>query len=250
MELGLFKLHVIYHNFSSKTLLIRIFFLATVMALIPCLVFYPIDGCEHSWTIQTVNLRMNVSDLNAAFRDLMARNWLTHGYRALSVGRDSVRAVMVMRKLGFTDAIGVDRKPCSSLVRRGNIYGLPFKENSFDFVFSTAMIDGVRVPARMVLEMERVLRPGRIGVLLRRLSGRFPASAMTKAAAPVLSYLKLSDIVDVRTINCTVMVVFRKRFVANGEDEDDDHNNDDNLGLMMMPKVRMKPLPSAGLNSQ
>ncbi|KAF9609708.1 hypothetical protein IFM89_018156 [Coptis chinensis] len=122
---------------------------------------------------------------------------------------------MVMRKLGFRDTVGVNSKPCSSLVKRGDIYALPLKEDSFDFVFSTAMIDGVKVPARMVLEMERVLKEGRVGVVLRRVAGNVvPARDVMKAAAPVSSYLKFSDVVDVRTVNCTVMVIFKKRFLG------------------------------------
>ncbi|XP_010258649.1 PREDICTED: uncharacterized protein LOC104598325 [Nelumbo nucifera] len=218
MALKLFKLQLIYHNFSYKSLILRIFLLSIAVAAIPCFnLVNTIDVCDSSWTIETVKLRMNVSDLEAGFGELMTANWLVEGNKALSIGRDSARAVMVMKRLGFADAIGVYRS-CSSLFRRGGIYGLQFGDGLFDFVFSTEMIDGVRVPARLVLEMERVLRPGGVGVVMRRLSGSFPATAVMKAAAPVGSFLRSSDVVGVRTINCTVMVVFKKR---DGDSSDD-----------------------------
>ncbi|PIA52677.1 hypothetical protein AQUCO_01000503v1 [Aquilegia coerulea] len=157
-----------------------------------------------------------LQELDSAFTNLLTGNWLNHYYKAaLIVGKDSIKAVMVMRKLGFNDAIGVDRnKAYRSMVKKGSIYRLPFKENSFDFVFSMAMIDGVRIPARMVLEMERVLKPTRVGVVLRRVSGSVPTRDVMKAAAPVASYLKFSNIVDVRTVNRTVMVIFKKRSIG------------------------------------
>lgn len=233
MEPGLFKVQFIYQNFSWKTSFIRIFFLATLMGFIPCLnlVLNPIEGCDRrlplpmirmkSTKVLTRNQPMSVSDLNLAFRDLMAGNWLVQGDKALSIGRGSLRTVKVMRKLGFVDAIGVARKPCSSYVRRGNIYALPFNENSFDFVFSTAFISGARVPARIVLEMARVLKQGSVGVLLTRLPGPTPATtALVKAVDPLASYLKFSDIVHVRRLNSTVIIVFKKRFTCNEDDED------------------------------
>ncbi|KAK9165519.1 hypothetical protein Scep_000710 [Stephania cephalantha] len=209
MELRLLKLQLIYHNYSPKILLVKIFILATAMASIPCFNFvYTVDQRDNLYTVQASNLRMNATEIQSAIEELLkGGEWLNYGDRALALGRNSAKTVMVMRKLGFPDAIGVDKKPCS-LVKRGDIYALPFKRRSFDFVLSTAFIDGVSIPAKMVIEMERVLKPGGHGVVLRRMYGHFP---VMKAAAPVASYLKGSDIVGVRAVNCTIMVIFRKR---------------------------------------
>ncbi|XP_042489158.1 uncharacterized protein LOC122069253 isoform X2 [Macadamia integrifolia] len=187
------------------------------MASIPCFnLFMPIDGCDPSWTIEATKVRLNSSDLDGAFRDLMAANWLVDGYETLSIGRNSARAVMILRKLGFPDAMGLYRS-CASLFRhRRQLRALPFHDGSFDFVFSTEMIDGVRVPARLVLEMERVLKPARVGVVMRRVSENFPMTAIMKAAAPVAAFLRFSDVVAVRTVNCTVLVVFKKRTMVAG----------------------------------
>ncbi|XP_043689168.1 uncharacterized protein LOC122640104 [Telopea speciosissima] len=219
MALELFKLQLIYYNLAfKKSGLVKLFFLAITMAAIPCLnLFIPIDGCDPSWTIEATKVRLNSTDLDAAFRDLMAANWLIDGYETLSIGRDAARAVMVLKKLGFSDAMGIYRS-CASLFRhRKRLRPLPFYEGSFDFVFSTEMIDGVRVPARLVLEMERVLKPAGVGVVMRRVSGNFPVTAVMKAAAPVAAFLRFSDVVAVRTVNCTVMVVFKKRAMVGHE---------------------------------
>ncbi|KAF5201580.1 peptide upstream protein [Thalictrum thalictroides] len=190
---------------------------------------------------------MNISELHSTFTNLLDGNWLNHHFKAaLIVGKDSIKAVMVMRKLGFREAIGVDRKPCTSMVKKGSIYGLPFKDNSFDFVFSMAMIDGVRVPARMVLEMERVLKPTRVGVVLRRVSGSVPTRDVMKAAAPVASYLKFSNIVDVRTLNRTVMVIFKKRSLGIGDGDGDGRLSQ----VVLMPEEKVDSTLLSLLDSQ
>ncbi|KAL5704640.1 hypothetical protein ACHQM5_023033 [Ranunculus cassubicifolius] len=212
MKLQLFKLQLIYHHYSPKTLFIKIFIFATIMALLPCFdLFYP--KVHNSFSFQRSNLPMNITELQTAFQDLLTQNYLHHNYKTLTVGKNSIKAVMVLRSLGFREAVGLDRRSYSSLVRAGSIYKLPFARDTFDFVFSMAMIDGVRVPAKMVLEMERVLKPTRVGVVLRRFNGPVPRKDVMKAAAPVGLYLKLSDVVGVRVVNRTVMVVFKKRVV-------------------------------------
>ncbi|KAJ4976195.1 hypothetical protein NE237_001301 [Protea cynaroides] len=219
MAVELFKLQLIYHNLAfKKSSLVKLFLLAIAMASIPCFnLLIPLDGCDPSWAIETAKVRLNASDLDAAFKELMTANWLINGYETLSIGRDAARAVMVLNKLGFPDAMGL-YKSCSSLFEhRHRRRALPFNEGSFDFVVSTEMIDGVRVPARLVLEMERVLRPSRVGVVMRRVNGNFPVTAVMKAAAPVAAFLRFSEVVAVRTVNCTVVVVFKKRTMVRQE---------------------------------
>lgn len=140
----------------------------------------------------------------------MASDLMGRSDRVLCVGRRAARAVMVFRKLGFRSSIGVDSKACSSMVMKGDPNRLPFGANSFDFVFSGAL-DAVRVPARLVMEMERVLRPGRSGAVGMFASGPVPTVSVMKAAAPVSAFLRYSEVVGVRTVNSSVMVVFRKR---------------------------------------
>lgn len=145
----------------------------------------------------------NSSDLEAAFRDLVAANYLAAGDCALCVGPGSSAAASVMRRIGIRSAVRSSATACC---------GLPFDADSFDFAF-TASLHRVRVPSRVVLEMERIIRPGRVGVVLRIGPGSIrPAPHdLMKAAAPVVSLLRFSDVIGARAGNGSAMVVFRKR---------------------------------------
>lgn len=44
--------------------------------------------------------------------------------------------------------------------RQGNVYELPFAENTFDAVFSHALLEHLREPAKAAAEFLRVLKPG------------------------------------------------------------------------------------------
>ncbi|XP_043702228.1 uncharacterized protein LOC122652527 [Telopea speciosissima] len=144
------------------------------------------------------------------FKELMDRQLLHSGAKALCVGEGSASAVSALQHLGFSDALAADRHPFFSLMRKRLIYGLKFQDHSFDFVFSRAL-DRVSVPALLVLEIERVLRPGGIGAMLVRVSSSNPGS-LIKSAAPVSSFLKSSSVIDVRGFNFFTLVVFKKRF--------------------------------------
>lgn len=227
------KLQLMLHH-SSKTIIFKLLLLATAVATIPCFHFIseidPINGCDPPWARfrfhplklfetppnstapeKPPNPKKTLTlDLDSLFKDMIASDWVARGDRILCVGRGAARAVMVLRKLGFRGAIGVDSRACSSLVVKGDPYRLPFGGNSFDFVYSGAL-DAVPVPARLVIEMERVLRPGKAGAVGRCVAGPLQTMEVMKAAAPVSSFLRFSDVAGVRTMNCSVMVVFRKR---------------------------------------
>lgn len=145
----------------------------------------------------------NSSDLDAAFRDLVAANYLAAGDRALCVGPGSSATASAMRRVGVLAAIRSSATACC---------GLPFGDDSFDFALADSL-HRVRVPARVVLEMERVIRPGRVGVVLRIGPGSIPPAPgdLMKAAAPVVSLLRFSDVIGARAVNGSAMVVFRKR---------------------------------------
>ncbi|KAL0460688.1 UNVERIFIED_CONTAM: hypothetical protein Slati_0696000 [Sesamum latifolium] len=101
----------------------------------------------------------------AVFKELMAKNLLHLNARALYVGEGSSSAVLALRDLGLFDAFGVDVHPFFSLLKRRFVYELNFEDNHFDFVYSEDL-DRVSVPALLVLEIERVLRPGGTGAML------------------------------------------------------------------------------------
>ncbi|KAK1279644.1 hypothetical protein QJS04_geneDACA014956 [Acorus gramineus] len=147
----------------------------------------PADGC----------------DLESVFRDLIARSWLQPGHRAVCVGPDPGPAVAAVRRVGFRSAIGV--------VFGKSCCGLPYEDGSFDFAFS-AGLDRARVPARVVLEMERVLGPGRVGVVFG-----WSSHGPMGVAAPVASLLRFSEMVGAaRAVNGSVVVAFKKKIPSPG----------------------------------
>ncbi|KAF2312096.1 hypothetical protein GH714_028038 [Hevea brasiliensis] len=96
---------------------------------------------------------------------LMVKQLLDYSAKALYVGEGSASAVYALRELGFTNACGAHRHPFFSLKHKKFAYELQYTDSSFDFVFSRDL-DDVSVPAVLVLEIERVLKPGGIGAML------------------------------------------------------------------------------------
>ncbi|KAH7661114.1 S-adenosyl-L-methionine-dependent methyltransferase protein [Dioscorea alata] len=146
------------------------------------------------------------ADLDAAFQELEKSGWIPAGSRAISVGPDpgGAAAKAAMERLGFSTVVAASATRCC---------GLPFDDASFDFAFSAAL-DRVRVPARVILEMERVIRPGRVGVVYKIRSGPVRPDGLMKAAAPVASLLRLSDVIGARFVNGSGLVVFKKRLAG------------------------------------
>lgn len=143
-------------------------------------------------------------------RELMGMQMLNYDGKALSVGQGSMYAVRALRDLGFSNVCGVYEHPfLSSLRHRKFIDELHYDDNSVDFVMSWG-VDKVSVPALLVLEAERVLRPGGIGAMLVGISGTEPNS-LIRSATPISSLLKTSSVVHVGRVNQFNLVVFKKK---------------------------------------
>ncbi|XP_073115738.1 uncharacterized protein [Elaeis guineensis] len=204
-ELDLFKPKLIYHHLLSRSLVIKILLVSTAVAVLPILASLrkidpTYDDCDGAPV--TLGISLPAPILDAVVVDLMARKWLWRGDRALCVGRgSSPAAAAAMKRMGVLPVVG-------AMERCGR---LPFRRAAFDFVFSAAL-DRAVAPARIVLEMERVLRPGRAGVLV---VGPARRGGAVRAAAPVAALLRASEVVAVRAVNGTspvaVVVVFKKR---------------------------------------
>ncbi|KAH6766266.1 hypothetical protein C2S52_017249 [Perilla frutescens var. hirtella] len=138
----------------------------------------------------------------AVFEELMEKNFLQSDARVLCVGERSASAVLALRHLGFFNAFGVDRHPFFSLLKRRFVYELSFEDNHFDFVLSEDL-DRVSIPALLVLEMERVLRPGGTGAMLVAARGDYTGAAR--------GFFKSSDVVYVCRVGSFNVVVFKKR---------------------------------------
>ncbi|KAL3618594.1 hypothetical protein CASFOL_037676 [Castilleja foliolosa] len=136
------------------------------------------------------------------FKELMEKNMLQSNARSLCIGQNSAPAVLALRHLGFFDAHGVDRHPFFSLFKRRFVYELDFEDNHFDFVYSEGL-DRLSVPALLVLEIERVLRPGGTGTIL--------VGAHKFYSAGPASFLKGSDVVHFCAVGSFTLVIFKKR---------------------------------------
>lgn len=145
----------------------------------------------------------------AVVKELVEKKLLDSGAKALCVGEGSASSVLALRELGFGHAFGVDRHPFFSILKRRFVYELDFKDEYFDFVFSRAL-DRVSVPALLVLEIERILRPGGTGAMLVGASN-FYSGGLIRYATPVSSFLRSSNIVHVCSISTFTLVIFKKR---------------------------------------
>ncbi|XP_012082346.1 uncharacterized protein LOC105642208 isoform X2 [Jatropha curcas] len=151
---------------------------------------------------EDMNLTTNV------VREIMGKQLLDYSANALCVGDGSASAVYALRELGFDNACGAHRSPFFSLKHRKFVYELQYADNSFDFVFSRDL-DEVSVPAVLVLEIERVLKPGGIGAMLVGVTGLNP-NGLIRSATPVSSLLKSSNVVHVGYVQEYTLVVFKK----------------------------------------
>ena len=134
--------------------------------------------------------------------ELTGNNLLYTGAKSLCVGEGSSMAVTAMKQLGFSSVSAVQTH---RFVQRNVLY----EDNSFDFVFSRDL-DKVSVPALLVLEVERVLKPRGIGAFLVGTTSSHP-NDLIRAATPVSSLLRSSNVVHVGSVNELNLVVFKKR---------------------------------------
>ncbi|GAA0176207.1 hypothetical protein LIER_29244 [Lithospermum erythrorhizon] len=155
--------------------------------------------CEES-----KNLSKNV------FKELINNGLLVSNAKSLCVGEGAASAGEALRDLGFADTLAVDRHPFFSLLKRRFVYELGYDSNSFDFVFSRAL-DKVSVPALLVFEIERVLRPGGVGAMLVG-SHSFYTGNLVRSATPISSFLRSSEVVHLCRFGTYTLVIFRKRF--------------------------------------
>lgn len=145
----------------------------------------------------------------SVFKELMGKKMLDTRARALCVGEGSDLNALLLQEMGLSDALGVRSHPFFSLWKKRFVHELGFEDNYFDFVFSRDL-DRVSVPALLVLEIERVLRPGGIGAMLIGMSNFYSGSSV-RSSTPVSSFLKSSNIVSICGIGFT-LVTFKKRF--------------------------------------
>ncbi|KAJ1387694.1 hypothetical protein SESBI_39761 [Sesbania bispinosa] len=168
-------------------------------------------------SFESLNCMKDVNLTSTVVTELMGKRLLDCGAESLCIGEESHLAVSAMQNLGFSSVIGVHKHRFFSLNQKKMVYQLEYHDCSFDFVFSKDL-DKVSVPALLVLEVERILKPGGIGALLVAVdaSGVGPGSSTTsndliRSATPVSSLLRSSSVVHVSYVNEHSLVVFKKR---------------------------------------
>lgn len=151
-----------------------------------------------------VNLTVNV------VTELMGKQFLNCEANTLCVGEGSSMAVKAMKQLGFSTVSGVYTNRFFSLKMKNIVYELDYQDSSFDFVLSRDL-DKVSVPALLVLEVERVLKPNGIGALLVGAKSSHH-NDLIRSATPVSSLLRSSSVVHVDSVDDELnLVVFKKR---------------------------------------
>ncbi|KAJ0089117.1 hypothetical protein Patl1_32079 [Pistacia atlantica] len=164
---------------------------------------YPILG-----SLGSMQCKENANLTTIVARELVGMHMLNDDAKTLCVGESSSSSVHALREMGFSNAYGVYRHTFFSLKHKKLVYELDYEDNSFDFVYSRDL-DKVSVPALLVLEIERVLRPGGIGAMLVGVSSSSP-NGLIRSATPISSILKTSTIVHVGYVNQFTLVVFKK----------------------------------------
>lgn len=142
-------------------------------------------------------------------KELINKEMLNFDAKSLCVGEGSDSIAFTLRELGFSNALGVHRNPILSLLQKQFQHKLDFDSNSFDFVFSRTL-NRVSVPALLVLEIERVLRPGGVGAMLVG-SSTFRMLNLVRSATPVSLLLRSSEILHVCGIDSFTLIVFKKQ---------------------------------------
>ncbi|XP_057427115.1 uncharacterized protein LOC130720482 [Lotus japonicus] len=140
--------------------------------------------------------------------ELMGKQLLKYGAESLCIGEESHSSVSEMQHLGFSSVRGLQKTSLFSINKKKIVYELHYRDHFFDFVFSKD-VDKVYVPALLVLEVERVLKPGGIGALLVR-GGESNDSSST-SHIELMKSAKSSSIVHFGYVNEHSLVVFKKR---------------------------------------
>ncbi|KAI4349159.1 hypothetical protein L6164_009791 [Bauhinia variegata] len=160
-------------------------------------------------SFDSMNCKKDVNLTINAVTELMGKQLLDRGAKSICLGEGSPMAVSAMQQLGFSEVSGVHKHRLFSLKQKNLVYELDYQDSSFDFVFSRDL-DKASVPALLLLEVERILKPGGIGALLVAATGSNSNDSI-RSATPVSLSLRSSSVVHANYINELNLVVFKKR---------------------------------------
>ncbi|KAJ0481324.1 putative methyltransferase type 11, S-adenosyl-L-methionine-dependent methyltransferase [Helianthus annuus] len=177
MDFKALKWHIVRGSLTWRLILRTMFFVLAILVLSftrianeirttdPMLLNFDKCSIKMSLNIGSVSCVNRDNFTVSVIREVMNHEMLSLDASTLCVGEGSESIVSTLREFGFSNAFVVHRNPILSLWNKPFEHKLDFESNSFDFVFSRTF-DRASVPALVVLEIERVLRPGGVGAIL------------------------------------------------------------------------------------
>ncbi|KAI3738707.1 hypothetical protein L2E82_28809 [Cichorium intybus] len=162
-------------------------------------IFVNFDKCSLDLNLNHYSHTKNLTRI--VIEELMNKKMISLDSRTLSVSEGSDSDLLTLRELGIIHAFGVHRNQID--------HELDFKTNSFDFILSRTF-NNVPIPPLLVLEIERVLRPGGVSAMFVGFS-TFNMGSLVRSATPVSLLLRSSEILHVCGIGSFALIVFKKR---------------------------------------
>lgn len=101
-----------------------------------------------------------VNFYSSVFQDLISHGYLSPESKSLCVETPKGQDVFSLKEIGVSDSVGIFKKASKPLVVSGESHRMPFKDNTFDFVFSGGgMLDKSPRPLDFASEIVRTLKP-------------------------------------------------------------------------------------------
>jgi hypothetical protein len=180
-------------------------------------------------SFDSMNCKKEINLVSSVVKELIGQRLLWNSEaESLCIGEYSDIAVSSMQNLGFSKVIN---HRFISFNKKNFVYKLDhYRDFSFDFVLLNDL-EKVAVPALLVLEVERILKPNGIGALI--LTGDYSHNSvdMLRIASPI-SLLRFSSILHVGFVNNNHgLVVFQKSSESKiaSEDKSSSLYHDDQL---------------------
>lgn len=172
-------------------------------------------------SFDSLNCKKEINLVSTVVKELMSQRLLWNSEaESLCIGEYSDIAVSSMQNLGFSNVIN---HRFISFNKKNFVYSLDhYRDFSFDFVLLKDL-EKIAVPALLVLEVERILKPNGVSALLVKVDSDSVYSNnsrdMLRIASPI-SLLKFSTILHVGFVNNHGLVVFKKNSESKIESED------------------------------
>lgn len=179
-------------------------------------------------SFDSLSCKKEINLVSSVVKELKGERLLNFEAETLCIGETSNIAVSTLKKLGFSNAIN---HRVFSFNKKNFVYSLDHHhDESFDFVLSKDL-GKVAVPALVVLEVERILKPNGIGALLldfdsdRVYFDNDDNINMIRYASPISALLRNSSIVHVSLVNNHGLVVFKKKSESISETESENRSS-------------------------